>query len=120
MYRGLIKVIQKGDTTGEELKNCRPITLLSQIYKKLIRRCQKVYQNTANIGEILLDILETIYDYIYESLNFFNFGDYFIEIVKTMLTGRNCAVMVDAYETNPSGLNGESPRGTRPAHTDLF
>ena len=33
MDRGLIKVIQKGDTIGEELKNCRPITLLSQIYK---------------------------------------------------------------------------------------
>jgi hypothetical protein len=33
MDRGLIKVIQKGDTTGEELKNWRPITLLSQIYK---------------------------------------------------------------------------------------
>ena len=31
MDRGLIKVIQKGDTTGEELKNWRPITLLSQI-----------------------------------------------------------------------------------------
>ena len=31
MDRGLIKVIQKGDTTGEELKHWRPITLLSQI-----------------------------------------------------------------------------------------
>ena len=75
MDRGLIKVIQKGDTTGEELKNWRPITLLSQIYKlisgvvagrmkkllkKLISGCQKTYQNTANIGEILLDIFETI------------------------------------------------------------
>ena len=28
MDRGLIKVIQKGDTTGEELKNWHPITLL--------------------------------------------------------------------------------------------
>ena len=65
MDRGLIKVIQKGDTTGEDLKNWRPITFLSQIYKltsgvvagrikkllgKLISRCQKAYQNTANIG----------------------------------------------------------------------
>ena len=54
--RGLIKVIQKGDTTGETLNNWRPITLLSQIYKlisgviagrmkkllhKLISGCQK-------------------------------------------------------------------------------
>ena len=71
----MIKVIQKGDTTGEELKNWRPITLLSQIYKfisgviagrmknlliKLISGCQKAYQKTSNIGEIILDILETI------------------------------------------------------------
>ena len=75
MERGLIKVIKKGGTDGEELKNWRPITLLSQIYKlisgvvacrmknllsKLISGCQKAYQNTSNIGEIILDILETI------------------------------------------------------------
>ena len=124
MDRGLIKVIQKGDTTGEELKNWRPITLLSQIYKlisgvvagrmknllvKLIRGSQKAYQNTSNIGEIILDIIETnalcnhhkkpaiillidfskafdsiSHDYIYESLKNFNFGDYFIKIVRTM------------------------------------
>ena len=75
MDRGLIKVIKKGGTTGEELKNWRPIMLLSQIYKlisgviegrmknllvKLISGCQKAYQNTSNIGEIILDILETI------------------------------------------------------------
>ena len=33
MDRGLIKVIQKGDNDGKELKNWRPITLLLQIYK---------------------------------------------------------------------------------------
>ena len=89
--------------------------MLSQIYKlisgviagrmkellgKLISGCQKAYQNTANIGEIILDIIETIaicnhhkkpaaillidfskafdsisHNYIYESLSFFNFGD---------------------------------------------
>merc|ERR1712074_303721 len=121
MDRGLIKVIKKGGTDGEELKNWRPITLLSQIYKlisgvvagrmkklliKLISGCQKAYQNTSNIGKIILDILETIalcnnhktqaiillvdfskefdsisHEYIYESLKFFNFGDHFIKIV---------------------------------------
>ena len=75
MDRGLIKVIQKRDTDGKELKNWRPITLLSQIYKlisgviagrmkdlltKLISRCQKADQYTANIEEIILDIIETI------------------------------------------------------------
>ena len=108
--RGLIKVIRKGDTDGKEMKNWRPITLLSQIYKlisgviagrmkdllvKLISGCQKAYQNTANIGEIILDIIETLaicnhhkkpasillidfsrafdlisHDYIYETLSF--------------------------------------------------
>ena len=33
MDRGLRNVIQKVDTTVEELKNWRPIMLLSQIYK---------------------------------------------------------------------------------------
>ena len=149
--RGLIKVIQKGDTTGETLNNWRPITLLSQIYKlisgvvagrmkkllsKLISGCQKAYQNTANIGEIILDIIETIaicnyhkkpavillidfskafdsisHAYIYETLKFFNFGDYFIKIVKTMLTGRTCTVMIDGYETKPFNIERGVPQG---------
>ena len=75
-------------------------------------------------GEIILDIVESIaicnhhkkpacillidfskafdsisHDYIYETLRFFNFGDYFIKIVKTMLTGRTCTVMIDGFET---------------------
>ena len=65
----------KGGTKGEELKNWRPITLLSQIYKlisgviagrmkkllhKLIGNSQKAYQSDKNIGEIVLDIIETI------------------------------------------------------------
>ena len=73
--RGIIKVIKKSGTTGEEYKNWRPITLLSQIYKifsgtvalrlkpllgKLISGCQKAYTNTANIGEIVLDTIEQI------------------------------------------------------------
>ena len=33
LERGIIKVLRKGETKGEELKNWRPITLLSQIYK---------------------------------------------------------------------------------------
>ena len=151
MDRGLIKVIQKGDTTGETLNNWRPITLLSQIYKlisgviagrmklllqKLISGCQKAYQNTANIGEIILDIVESIaicnhhkkpacillidfskafdsisHDYIYETLRFFNFGDYFIKIVKTMLTGRTCTVMIDGFETKPFNIERGVPQG---------
>jgi hypothetical protein len=111
---GLIKVIQKGDTTGEELKNWRPITLLSQIYKlhsgvvagrmkklfeKLISGCQKAYQNTANIGEILLDILETIAICYYHKktaiillINFFKAfdsisHDYIYESLKILTSG---------------------------------
>ena len=51
------------------------------------------------------------HDYIYESLKKFNFGDYFIKIVKTMLTGRTCTVMVDGYETNPFRIERGVPQG---------
>ena len=66
--RGIIKVIKKSGTSGEDYKNWRPITLLSQIYKifsgtvalrlkpllgKLISGYQKAYTNTANIGKSL-------------------------------------------------------------------
>ena len=109
---------------------------MKKLINKLISGCQKAYQNTANIGEILLDILETIaicnyhkktaiillidfskafdsisHDYIYESLKFFNFGEYFIKIVKTMLTGRTCTVMVDGYETKPFRIERGVPQG---------
>ena len=72
---GLIKILQKGGTNGELIKDWRPITLLSQIYKlisgvvakrikkhlgKLISGCQKAYQDTSNIGEIILNVLEII------------------------------------------------------------
>ena len=33
LERGIINVLRKGGTTGEELKNWSPITLLSQFYK---------------------------------------------------------------------------------------
>ena len=76
---------------------------MKKLLVKLISGCQKAYQNTSNIGEIILDILENIalcnyhktpaiillidfskafdsisHDYIYESLKFFNFGEYYI------------------------------------------
>ena len=51
------------------------------------------------------------HDYIYESLKFFNFGEYFIKIVKTMLTGRTCTVMVDGYETKPFRIERGVPQG---------
>ena len=72
---GIIKILQKGGTKGELIKDWRPITLLSQIYKlisgvvakrikkhlgKLISGCQKAYQDTSNIGEIILNVLEII------------------------------------------------------------
>jgi hypothetical protein len=62
---GIIKILQKGGTKGELIKDWRPITLPSQIYKlisgvvakrikkhlgKLILGCQKAYQATINIG----------------------------------------------------------------------
>jgi hypothetical protein len=148
---GLIKVLQKGGTKGELIKDWRPITLLSQIYKlisgviarrikkhlsKLISGCQKAYQNTNNIGEIILDVLETIaisnfhkkpgmillidfskafdsisHDFIYETLEFFNFGSYFIKIVKTMLNSRKCNIMVDGHTTKQFNILRGVPQG---------
>jgi hypothetical protein len=115
---------------------------MKNLLGKLISGCQKAYQNTANIGEIILDIIETIaicnhhkkpaaiilidfskafdsisHSYIYESLSFFNFGKYFIKMVRTMLTGRTCTVMIDGFETK---LKGAYHRGTEPVHTCLF
>ena len=60
LYRGIIKILIKGGTKGEELKNWSPVKLLSQIYKlmsgviagrmkkmlhKLIGNSQKAYQS---------------------------------------------------------------------------
>jgi hypothetical protein len=39
------------------------------------------------------------HEFIYESLNFFNFGPYFVKIVKTMLNSRKCNLMIDGYPT---------------------
>ena len=80
---------------------------------KLISGCQKAYQNTSNIGKIILNVLEVIaisnfhkkpgmlllidfckafdsinHEFIYETLQFLDFGPYFIKIVKTMLNSR--------------------------------
>ena len=145
---GLIKLLKKGGTKGEIIKDWRPITLLSQIYKlisgvvarrlkkllgKLISGCQKAYQNTTNIGEIILDVLEIIaiskyhkkpgmileidfskafdsinHNYIYETLSFLNFGQKFIKIVRTMLNSRRCNIMIDRMIderiSNPKGV----------------
>ena len=151
LERGIIKVILKGGTDGSELKMWRPITLLSQIYKlisgviagrmkkllsKLISPSQKAYQNTANIGEIVLDILETIainnhhknpgiillvdfskafdsisHKFIYEALEFFNFGNYFISVIKTMLNNRSCTIMIDGFETQQFKVERGVPQG---------
>ena len=109
---------------------------MKKLLGKLISGCQKAYQNTYKIGEIILDIIETIclcnyhkkpaiillidfskafdsisHDYIYEALKFFNFGDYFIKIVKTMLTDRTCTVMIDGYETDSFRIEHGVPQG---------
>ena len=83
-------------------------------------RLSKTYQNTVNIGKIILDILEVIaisnfqkkpgmillidfskafdsinHDFIQEILEFLNFGPYFIKIVKIMHNSRKCNITVD-------------------------
>ena len=51
------------------------------------------------------------HDYIYERLRFFNFGEYFIRIVKTTLTGRTCTVMIDGHESEPFNIERGVPQG---------
>ena len=149
--RGIIKVIKKAGTTGEDFKNWRPITLLSQIYKlfsgivalrikpllgKLISGCQKAYTCTANIGEIVIDIIEQIaiskfeknpgiillvdfsrafdsisHSYIYETFHFLNFGQHFISMIKTMLSKRCCNLMVDGFLTSSFNIDRGVPQG---------
>ena len=133
------RYFKREELKGELIEDWRHITLLSQIYKiisgvvakrikkhlgKLISGCQNSYQETSNIGEIILNVLEIIaisnfhkkagmillidfskafdsisHEFIYESLTFFNFGPYFIKIVKTMLSSRKCNLMIDGYPT---------------------
>ena len=51
------------------------------------------------------------HDYIYKTLSYFNFGEYFIKIVRTMLTGRTCTVMIDGFEMKPFKIEREVPQG---------
>ena len=148
---GLIKVLKKGGTKGELIKDWRPINLLSQIYKlisgaiarrlkkllgKLISGCQKAYQQTTNIGGIILDVLELIAiskfhkkpgmillidfskafdsincEFIYETLEFLNFGPYFIKIIKTMLNSKKCNMMIDGFKTEQFKILRGVPQG---------
>ena len=103
---------------------------------KLISGCQKAYQDTSNIGEIILNVLEIIaisnfhkkpgmillidfskafdsinHEFIYETLNFFNFGPYFVKIVKTMLNSRKCNLMIDGYPTKQFKILRGVPQG---------
>ena len=109
---------------------------IKKLLPKLISNCQKAYQKDKNIGKILLDILETIsilnhhkkpaiillidfskafdsisHKCIFEALNFFNFGDHFVNIVKTMLSNRTCTVMIDGHQTESFRILRGVPQG---------
>ena len=51
------------------------------------------------------------HNFIYDTLRFLNFGEHFIDIVKTMLTNRKCTVMIDGYETDPINIERGVPQG---------
>ena len=109
---------------------------MKKLLSKLISPSQKVYQNTANIGEIVLDIIETIainnyhknpgiillvdfskaldsisHKFIFEALEFFDFGDYLISVIKTMLNNRSCTLMIDGFETKRFRVERGVPQG---------
>ena len=50
-------------------------------------------------------------EYIFETLEFFNFGQNFINIVKTMLKDRECTVMIDGFETRSFKIGRGVPQG---------
>ena len=50
-------------------------------------------------------------EYIFETLKFFNFGEYFISIVKTMLKNRECTVMIDVFVTRSFKIGRGVPQG---------
>ena len=52
-------------------------------------------------------------EYIFKTLSFFNFGQYFINIVKTMLNNRLCALMIDRYEMKTLKIERGVYNGTR-------
>ena len=90
----------------------------------------------SNIGEIIMNVLEAVvisnfhkkpgmillidfskafdsinHEFIYETLQFLNFGPYFIKIVKTMLNSRKCNLMVDGYPTKQFNILRGVPLG---------
>ena len=51
------------------------------------------------------------HEYIHETLAYFNFGEYFTKIVRTMLTGRTCTVTIYGFETKPFKIERGVPEG---------
>ena len=109
---------------------------MKKLLHKLIGNSQKAYQADKNIGEIVMDIMGTIaltkyhktpaiillvdfskafdsinQEYIFKTLEFFNFVEHFISIVKTMLKDREYTVMIDGFETRSFKIGRGVPQG---------
>ena len=41
------------------------------------------------------------HNFIYDTLKFFDFGEGFFEMIKTMLLNRKCTIVINGFETNP-------------------
>ena len=50
-------------------------------------------------------------DYIFETIEFFKFGQNFINIEKTMLKDRKCTFMIDGFETRSFKIGRGVPQG---------
>ena len=51
------------------------------------------------------------HNFIFDTLSFFNFGPKFINIIKTMLSNRQCTVMIDGTETKSFKIERGVPQG---------
>ena len=49
--------------------------------------------------------------FIFEAIEFFNFGDYFISVIKTMLNNHSCTLMIEVFETKRFRVERGVPQG---------
>ena len=117
---------------------------MKKVMDKIKSKCQKAYSNTSFIHEGLINVYETMqkaitqnetlsamiidfskafdslhHEYIYEVLNFFNFGDTFIKMVKTCFFNRQACIINGGGYTKNFAIDSGTMQGDLPS-PDIF